>query len=348
MASLEDRDVEKDKFHTLSKSSIVKTSPDMSIIPEVKNDAHLQTIQKIVIKHPKLGNTTRFSVDLGRELNMGESKDKKLLVTRGGWPVLESKDFHQHIHNYSKPIYMADTKKTLVRVKTKKKFHNQSQKIHQNPRLVYRSVSSADNTRTMIACIVPQSVFTTIGAYMAIPRIGTFEVDPNYHRLNAYLCGIFNSTVFDFLIRTKIDKNVETYQIYDTSIPEDFTSETAQEISRLCAILTLSETWHGGMANALSISKDDVKDNTLNHRIDLVARIDALVALQYGLTHEEYESVLEDFKVDDNAFTENELTCVVDYASKPKAARDIHMRRFYGVVYDRALNYYEMLDAKND
>lgn len=348
LASLKDMSVEKDKFRTLSKFLIYDMSSEMTIIPEIKSDAQLHIIQKIATKHPKLGNTTKFSVDLGRELNMGESKDKKLLVSRGGWPVLESKNFHQHIHNYSKPIYRADIRKTLARVKTKRKFHGKSKEIHENPRLVYRSITASDNTRTMIACIIPQSVFTTIGAYMALSRIGTFEVNPNYHRLNAYLCGIFNSTTFDFLIRTKIDKNVETYHLYDTPIPENFTSDIAQKISKLCAILTLSETWHGGMANAISISKDDVNNRTLNHRIDLVARIDALVALQYGLTHDEYESVLKDFKVDNNAFTKDELTCVVDYTSISKAARDKHMRRFYRAVYERALNYYDMVDAKSD
>ena len=137
---------------------------------------------------------------------------------------------------------MADVTKTLARVKSIKKFHNKSHQIHQNPRLAYRSISASDNTRTMIACIIPQSMFTTIGTYMAIPRIGTFEINPYYHQLNAYLCGIFNSTTFDFLIRAKVDKNIETYQLYDTPVPEDFTSDFGRDMSGLSATLALSET----------------------------------------------------------------------------------------------------------
>lgn len=114
LSSLHDMSKERDKFRTLSKSLISKMSPEMSIIPEIKSDAQLQITQKIVTKHPKLGNAIKFSVDLGRELNMGESKDKKLLVSKGGWPVLESKNFHQYIHNYSKPTYISLCKSKLT------------------------------------------------------------------------------------------------------------------------------------------------------------------------------------------------------------------------------------------
>lgn len=327
----------------LSKKKIMNLSPEMLMIYEVKSPAELHMVEKIHASHTRLEDMQAWSVALGRELNMGERKDKKLAVKSGGWPVLESKNFHQHIQNYSAPKYRADIKQTLERTRTISKFHGKSDEIHQNPRLVYRSISSSTNTRTMMACVAPQSVFTTINAFMAIPMMGTFRIDPNYHILNAYLCGIFNSTTYDFVIRPKIDKRVETYQIYGTPIPEEFTGTVPSKIAENSAILALSETWHEGMADALQIRANDVDGMTLNRRIKLTAEIDALAAIHYGLERDEYELVLDSFPYDDQKFTDAEMDCRVDYQKMPKGQRDKHRRMFYGEVYGRALACYDRI-----
>ena len=328
---------------SLSKKRIMELSPKMFMIYEAKNVMELRLVEKIHSSHPRLEDAKAWSVDLGREMNMGEEKDKKLVVKRGGWPVLESKDFHQHIQNYSASKYRADIRRTLKRTQTIAKFHEKSDEIHENPRLVYRSISSSTNTRTMVTCIAPQSVFTTINAYMAIPRIGMFRIDSDYHRLNTYLCGIFNSTTYDYIIRPKIDKAVATYQIYDTPVPEDFTGEVPARISRNSAILALSETWHEGMADALQVREDEAAGMTLNRRIDLTAEIDALAAAHYGLTRVEYELVLDSFETDDRRFTDAELADGVEYRKMSKGQRDKHMRMFYGEVYSRALAHYDRI-----
>ena len=330
-----------EKLLYLSKKQIEKLSPQISLIYEVRTQKDYQIIQKLLSTHPKLEDVRTWSVDLGRELNMGEQKDKKLLVKHNGWPILESKNFHQHIHAYSHPQYYGDITKTLTRTKTIAKFYNLTDKIHENPRLVYRAVSSSTNTRTMIACIIPKSTFTTIATYMAIPRIGSFDIDNDYHRLNAYLCGVFNSTTYDYIMRSKIDKNVETYHLYDTPVPENFINTLAEKISKLSTILTLSETWHDDMATVFSITKKDANDNTLGRRIEIVAEIDALVAIQYGLTRDEYSHILTTFKSDYKSFTKEELSNNVEYKKLAGSDRNKHMRKFYGEIYRRVLTYYD-------
>ena len=327
----------------ISRKGVGKLSPKMSIIYEVRSQDDLQITAKLVSNHPRLEDVASWSVDLGRELNMGEEKDKKLLVERGGWPVLESKNFHQHIQSYSEPKYRANIRMALERTKTIGKFHGKGAEIHENPRLVYRSIGRSTDTRTMVACIAPPAVFTTIGAYMAIPRIGAFKIDSDYHRLNAYLCGIFNSTTYDYIIRLKIDKNVETYHIYDTPVPEDFTGDIAERISRLSAVLALSDSWHEGMADAFPIDRPEAEDVTVGRRIELTAEIDALAALHYGLARNEYEHILKSFKFSKTPFTDSKLSRRPDYRKMHKPDRDRHMRMFYGHVYGRALDFYDRL-----
>lgn len=330
----------------LSKRRINDMSPKMSLIPEIRNQRDYDILQKINLRHPKLRDVRGWSVDLGREMNMAEKKDKKLAVSRGGWPVIESKNFHQHIHNFSLPKYHANIRKTLTRVSTIRKFHGQSKQIHDSPRLVYRSISSSTNTRTMIASMIPRFVFTSINAYMAIPRIGMFEVNSDYHQLNAYLCGVFNSTTYDFLIRLKVDKAVGTCQIYGTPVPENHTSDVAKRIGKLSATLTLAESWNEDMADAFLLIKQDVGDFSLGRRIRTVAEIDALAALCYGLTRDEYEHVLLTFKTNTKSFTDGEMSSRVDYLRMEKYDRDRHMQIFYGHVYKLVLDYYDKLAYK--
>lgn len=340
MKSLLENATEMDKFSTLKKKAIQSISPDLFMIYETQNAKSHKIVHDMFTIHPRLEVMEGWSVDLGRELNMGEEKDRKLLVKNGGWPVLDSKTFHQHLSKFASPRYHADIKKTLKRTASIGKFNGKSNEIHENPRLVYRNVSGSGNTRTMVACMIPHSTFTTIGTYMAIPRKGLFAIDDDYHALNAYLCGIFNSTAFDHLIRPIIDKNVETYHIYNTPVPKDFTSRTGTMISKFSALLALSESWHDDMALVFNVSKKDVKDFTLNDRIDITAKIDALVALHYQLTYPGYEHLLKTFKTSDEQFTDEELSSQVNHVKMPDGERNKHMRKFYHQVYKRALEYY--------
>ena len=331
----------------LSKKKIKKISPKMFIIYETRNKKDLEIIEKLVSEHSRLEDIKKWSVDLGRELNIGEAKDRKLLVERGGWPVMESKDFHQHICNFATSQHRADIKQTMARVSTIKKFYGQSALIHKNPRLAYRSISSSTNIRTMIAAIIPQSVFTTVNAYMTIPKIGLFTIDSNYHYLNAYLCGIFNATTYDFFLRQKVDKAVETYQIFDTPIPDSVFSSKPKRIALLSAILALSEVWHEGRADAFALTEREVQNITLEKRIELVAEIDALVASHYGLTRDEYEHVLNSFNSKRVQFSSSELSSRMNYQKMHKPDRDEHMRIFYGNVYPKALIFYDQIMNKS-
>jgi len=322
-----------------SKSMIRKLSPNMSIIFEVKTEKELETIVKIHSRHPSLMKIKEWTVKLGRELNLGEKKDRGLLVESGGWPVLKSRNFHQHTHKYSNTKY-ANSAKTLARLRTMKIFDGKSDLALENPRLVYRNISAAGNTRTMISCIAPQRQFLALAAYMALPRIDTLEFDSEYYKLVAYLCGIFNSTTYDFILRPTIDKTVETGYLYETPVPKIYTNKIGVKISTLSAKLFLAETWHDNMADALSLHKKSITSLTVGEKIKIVAELDSLAALQYGITADEYKFVLSSFKTSKNKFSQKELGQHIDYRVLEDSKRNEHMRMFYGAVYSRALEYY--------
>jgi len=329
-----------------SKSIIKNLSPKMSIIFEVKTEKELDTIIKIHSRHPSLMEIKEWTVKLGRELNLGEKKDKDLLVTRGGWPVLKSRNFHQYTHKYSNTKY-ANATKTLARLRTMKIFDGKSDLALENPRLVYRNISAAGNTRTMISCIAPHRQFLALAAYMALPRIDTLEFGSEYYKLITYLCGIFNSTTYDFILRPTIDKTVETGYLYETPVPESYANKIGAKISALSAKLFLGETWHNDMADALGLHKKSITNPTVGEKIQIVAELDSLAALQYGITVDEYKFVLGSFKTSKNKFSKKELDQCVDYRVLEDSKRNEHMRMFYGAVYSKALEYYD-ISIKNN
>ena len=346
LKSLVDNTLEKDNFTIIYRQDIQKFSPHLSLIYEVPDAYSFKIIKKIFEYHPRLEDVRDWTVELGEEMNIAKRRERKFLVKpqKGNhkiWPVMESKNFHQHISKFSQPSHYADTKLALKRTENIKKFYGKNKEIHENPRLAYRTISASTNTRTMIASIIPHSVFTTLGAFMAVPRRGTFEIDPNYHRLNAYLCGIFNSTTYDHTIRPIIDKNVETYHIYNTPIPCDFANGAGTKIAKFSAQLALSESWHQDMADVFDISQKDVQSITLKERISITAKIDALAAIQYNLTRNEYKHVLEHFKSDERLFSDEELNNTVNYENMAKPDRDKHMRIFYNKVYKLAIPYFD-------
>ncbi len=193
----------------------------------------------------------------------------------------------------------------------------------------------------MISSMIPPSMFTTLATFFAMPRINELSIDMNYHKLNAYLCGIFNSMTFDYLIRPKIDKNVETYHIFDTPIPNNFINKTASKICELSASLFLANTWHEGMADTMHISNDKIFKLTTKKYIETVSEIDACTGIHYGLTRDEYEHVLNSFKFNDNGFTEDELNQNICWNKMKKGDRDSFMRKFFGEVRKLALGFYD-------
>lgn len=332
-----------EKSFELSKDDVKNLSPKMLMICDFRSQKDMKIALRLFSSHKRLEEMEGWSVALGRELAIGEQKDRKLLTDNrnGSWPVMEAKNFHQHIWDFSRPANHARTRETLRRTARIHNFQHLNGPIHDNPRLVYREVSSSTNTRTMIASIIPPSIFTTKAAFMAIPSVGELRIDQNYHRLDAYLCGIFNSLTFDYLIRPKVDKSVETYHIYDTIVPGDFKGETAGMIGRLSASLFLSDTWHEGLADTFSIRRDDMADLTLQRRLDITAEIDALVAIHYGLTCDEYETVLANFAFDESGLTNEELESSTTFSDLDKSYRDRLMRRFFGEVRKSATRHYE-------
>jgi hypothetical protein len=178
-------------------------------------------------------------------------------------------------------------------------------------RIVYRFITNATNERTFIASVVPPNVVSLHSIYTVRP----FEINPEKDDLSekplhsAYdraftdkellvATGLLNSIPFDFIMRTKVNKEIYQYTFKETQVPRLTEGDNWFDyIWRRAAKLNCYGEEFEELRSRLG-GVEPVRD--MNERTELQAEIDAASFHAYGLNQEETEFVLDDFyKVDD-------------------------------------------------
>jgi hypothetical protein len=329
-------EAESQKFVRISLELIQKCAPESLSIPEVRNKESLEIFSKIYSKHPLLGDDKRksWTISLLRELNRTNDSD---LYKRNikGWPLIEGKNFHQFIPDYEKSEFQVDPEKGLERTAKHRQYHRINDAIHKTIRLGFRSVASSTNCRSMIACILPPKSFSPHNVTLVLPSIGK-RIDPtskDYSKLLSYLAGIFNSFVFDYLIRTRVSMHLSFFYVYQTPVPSDFGNELGSDIVRLSGILSSPDHRFEDFASSIAVK---VSRLTMIDRIEITAQLNALVAKHYGLIRKELQAILDSFE----GFKEDESIRKIEGEIKWD---DDLIRKFNGEVRKRVMHYFDNL-----
>lgn len=157
--------------------------------------------------------------------------------------------------------------------------------------LAWRSLTSATNTRTCIATVLP-----FVPASQSVQFLTTDENNL------LYLLGLFNSVVFDFILKKKLS-GIDLTQSVINQMPVPNTEETAIKINFNGDFASIKD--HICML-VFSLLKNDVRLNQLfeslnlqittdESRFEIVRKIDLLFMLLYKLNHSEIELVLSEF-----------------------------------------------------
>jgi hypothetical protein len=160
--------------------------------------------------------------------------------------------------------------------------------------LAIKDVTSTTNTRSLISCIIP-----AFGAGHTLPILRVEMEDPRERaEAQALLAASLNSTMVDFIARTKILSNHASWYILEQLpiIPPDrfqsirFGDKTAAQIVR-DAVLELTYTSHDIADFARDLGHVDNEGVVLppftwddDRRLMLRAKLDALFFHLYGVT----------------------------------------------------------------
>ena len=235
-----------------------------------------------------------------------------------GPPLYEGKLIHMFSDTFAPPKLWLDKKEVEDMLKRKElgripaKIKNSQPdlmpRLHAHEyRLVWRGITNATNTRTLISTILPPNVFLGNSLGFLIPIIfnGTEYVKPITNTESVFLCGILNSFVQDFIMRHKVSTNINYFHINGQPIPRfDEKNPLHQKILKHSSMLICTSDKFLNLRDELKIPEYVTEPSK---RLALEVQINACVAKIYDLTKEELEYVLETFPSVDETFKDSVL-----------------------------------------
>ncbi len=322
---------EQEKFVTMPLELIRLSAPESLSIPEVRTEDALSVFDKLYKTNPLLSDEKKgWTISLLTELH--RTGDSDLFRSDGkGWPLIEGKNFHQFIPDYEKPEFTIIPEAGLKRTSTHREYKHLNKWIHERVRLGFREVAASTNVRSTVACVIPPNSFSPHTVILALPKtIKGLPTGVDYYRMVAYLCGIFNSFVFDFLLRTRITMHVSFFYVYQTPVPSRVNGDLVTEVMRIAGRLSAVDIRFKDFSSALGVEAGPLM---MKDRIEMTARLNAIAAKLYGLDTEELKIVLHSFE----GFEEDKE--LEKLGSEAHWSDDL-IRRFNGEVRKRVLSYF--------
>lgn len=271
--------------------SLVKAlSPDSHSVMEFKSAMDMVTAEKM-LRFPLLGQRIDGAWNLALKQEFHMTNDSWLFKPqpgKGRLPLYEGKMIWQFDHQYSTPRYWVaegEARKALLG-----RQQDQGQSLpYERFRLAFRSAGENTNERNLICTVLPQRV--VCGNSLILVD----DFDGEKAQLLS-LCAILNSFVADYLLRLKIQRNLNLFLIYQMPIPRlDQESTYFREVVDRTGRLVCTTPEYDGLAKAVGLKNHKSGTTDPAERARLRAELDGLVAHVYGLSEEEFVHILAAF-----------------------------------------------------
>jgi hypothetical protein len=152
------------------------------------------------------------------------------------------------------------------------------------PRIAFRDVARATDTRTVIAALVPPRV--------AIANQAPYLIWPaGDERDEAFLLGVLCSLPLDWYSRRIVETHVNFHVLNGFPIPSG-DGPFADRVRGIAARLATPDERFTTWAEAVGVGVGSVADD---ERDDLIAELDAAVAHLYGLASDDVKHIFETF-----------------------------------------------------
>ena len=174
-------------------------------------------------------------------------------------------------------------------------------------RLVWRDITNATNSRTLISTILPPNVFVgrTLNCINAVIFNGKEYVHPLTVEELVCLSTFLNSFVVDFIVRHRVTLHVTHFNMKELPIPrlskkdKYFTEIVEKSGSLICTTKEFDK-----LKQELKI-KESITES--EERQIVMGQLNAIVAKIYGLTKEELEFILDSFSNKNNELKQKTL-----------------------------------------
>jgi hypothetical protein len=315
----------------IARATLKVLDPENLSVPDIREPRILDVLTTLYRRRPLLLTPMAIGawlIDWGRELHMGDDK-AYFAADVGGAPLLEGKHIHQFVHDFAEPTYrlrepggeMALLKRAMKRARLKGDPRKRSRRrgerlLAQGPfrpggletpfdqyRVCFREVARATDERTLIAAIVPpgaalaHSLHWFYRSAWRPDRRGYETILPS--RSMVYVTALLNSLVLDFVVRRKAVAHVTKTVMASLPVADvPLDNGPGAEVVRLAGRLACRSPDFAELAEVLGVECGPI---AASDEQELRAELDARVAHLYGLSGEQLEIVLTDFRQSESA-----------------------------------------------
>lgn len=154
-------------------------------------------------------------------------------------------------------------------------------------RIAFRDITNQTNTRTTIACLLPPGVVAVHNSPFLVTRAGG-------PRAEAFTVGAMSSIPFDWASRRWVELHL-TFEVLGTlPIPKYSPGNThSDRVVEIAGRLAAVDERYAEWATEVGVDVGTANDEPV--KSDLIAELDALVSLLYGLSEEQVEHVFATF-----------------------------------------------------
>jgi hypothetical protein len=221
----------------------------------------------------------------------------------GYWPVFKGESFDTWINDTGEYYAFADPQTAGDRIFQKRLRGGKSRRSPHfeftpafrrdkktlacfHPRIAFRDVSRATDSRTIRACLLPPKIFLTNKApYLLWPR--------GDEKDQAFLLGVLCSVPLDWYARRFVETDVNYFVFNPLPIPRPSRSDVRWErIVALAGRLAAPDQRFAAWAKAVGVHHGSLPED---EKQDMIAELDALAARLYGLTERQLVHVFETF-----------------------------------------------------
>lgn len=278
----------------LDENDLRYLNPVSGMLPNFSNAAEAQFLLRLAKANPAFAQV--HQVKFGRIVHLNiHAQDIKQSPGDDLLPIYEGKFFNQYNGKFAgfngvSEVRRYGNKASAVPLNgqtpesrffiSKQRWLDLSKNHRQPYMLAWRSLTSASNTRTCIATILP-----------FIPAIQSVQFLTSEKENLLYLCALFNSVVFDFVVKKKLS-GIDLTQSVINQMPvpdKNIDSATLSMIDRLVISLLKDDE-----RLALSFAEQDQED-VPDDRHCIIRTIDLIFMKLYKLTVPEVLLVLSEF-----------------------------------------------------
>ena len=304
----------------LSRDILYLLNPETGMIPNIKDNKELEFLCRIHSSNPTFGAVYNES-HFGRLVHL--TNHSQYIVNEelpGYLPIYEGKFIELYTGKYATFSGMENIEKYRNKATARpiddiagteypesryfietEKWSNISKRFKESFIVVWRSLTSATNRRTMLATVLP--------LIPTCQSIQMLQLDDDERML--HVLALFNSIIFDYIVRLKM-AGLDLTQTIIKQIPVPNEENYAKLVEINGSEVTINQhiLWR---LNALY--KDDTRVSHLFKKYDgkfienenrkqIIAELDILVGLLYGLNKEEVREIANTF---DKYYTNEEV-----------------------------------------